>query len=224
MRGCTARLAWLRTPQARLLFLAPALSQMLIGAKSPGEFLHPQNLFVALVVYGCGALVVHDLARRWSDGVEGTFWPRLLWLAAAYGVLVDGVMLGSYTSLDWSRLGRLADTNHGHLLGLNLTWSVMALAHHVALAVVVPIALIELMDPDAGGRAWLGPKGLRRCNRLFYAAVVFGALAQQQRGSKAAYAFVCLLAVLLWRKARWWRPRPARSSASCASSWARCCC
>ncbi len=128
-------------------------------------------------------------------------------------------MLGGYTSLDWSRLGRLADTGHGHILGLNLTWAVIALAHHVALAVAVPILLIELTDPYTRDRRWLTARRLRVYNVLFWLAVVFGALAQQMRGSWSAYGFVCLLALLMWRRARWWTPRPQRQPQYRLTRW-----
>lgn len=206
-------IAWLKTPAGLVFLLAPLISQLLTGAKPPGEFFLPHALAVALVVYGCGALIVHEWAVIWREGEpEGSprlLWPRLLLLAVVFGLLIEGVMLKNITSPDWTRLGPLADTQHGRLLGINWNWALFALSSHVILAVAVPILIVELLKPQAAGQRWLSDRGLRRAAWLFGAAVAIGALANPTPAPEP-YLGVLLVTLALALRARSWHPRRPR--------------
>jgi hypothetical protein len=197
-------------PGCQLLFLAPFLHQCLSGTKPPGQWLQPPVLLVSLLVYGCGALACHELAVRRRNQSQ-PFWPVLLSLGLGYGLLVEGVMLGTLTSPDWPRLGPLADLSHGRMTNVNWTLGLLALWFHVVLSVALPVLIIELGHPELAGRAWLSDRGLAWARALFYVVVVGGALG---RGKEWHGGDTALVALAWWwlRSLRRWRPRlrPAR--------------
>lgn len=192
----------------RLVLLAPLFGQVLIGAKQPAEWLQPPVFIAGLWCYGCGALLAHELAYRLRREGEPV-WPRMLRLAAAFGLAVNGVMLKLATSGDWTRLGPLADTQHGHYFGFNLTWTLAAVVHYVVLAVMVPVLWMELRRPDLRDRPWLSERKLKWLLRAFIATIVLGALTPS---STPFWALAVVIALTLWVYwgARRWSPRPAR--------------
>jgi hypothetical protein len=195
------------SPAGLMLWLAPVLAQLLTGAKPPGEFLWPPAFFLAVIVYGCGALLCHDFACRAQAAAEDKpFWPLLMRYAVGYGLFVEGVMLGNVTSTDWPRLGSLADPQHGHLLAYNPTWTLLALTTFAVLGVAVPVMMVELLRPEAVGKEWLSRTGMRWARFLFDATVVIGVLSSGRHWMVPDW-LVLLLAWWLVRGARNWRPR-----------------
>src|SRR5687767_77308 len=69
-------------PIVSLLLLAPFVAELLLGDVA----LTSVGIVAVFVpLYGCGALLVRELARRTGRG-----WPAIALLAGAYGVLEEG--------------------------------------------------------------------------------------------------------------------------------------
>lgn len=185
--------------------LAVWCAQVLPGIKPPAAILQPPVLVVALLCYGGGGLLARETAVR----RDGPVWPPMVRLAAGYALWLYGIVLRDAQSGEWNRLGPLADTQHGHLLGLNWTWTLLAVDFYVLMAVVVPVTAVELLRPAARGVRWLSDGWFRLLRGVLGAVLVLGLLAPE-RGPLVV--FWALFAVGLWlvRGARGWRPRPVK--------------
>jgi len=51
-----------------LLVCAPVFGEMLSSSSPPREFFQPLNLVILVGLYGSGALLVQESARRWKKG------------------------------------------------------------------------------------------------------------------------------------------------------------
>ena len=147
-------LAGLRKPVLVVLFLAPALGEWLTAATPPLEMLlSPTGLVLLVSLYGCGALLCREIARRRGLGLRG-----LCLLAAAYAVfeeaLVDRFWFDPRPADDGG-LGTYSEVWHTNvLLATNLT------IFHIAVSIVSSIVLVELLFPAHRQRQWCGTRGL----------------------------------------------------------------
>src|SRR5260370_31941310 len=72
--------------------LAPVTAEVLSGSTPILAFVtHPIVSCLNFPLYGCGALLVREVARRRSLG-----WASVLWMGAAYGVFEEGVVLNTW--------------------------------------------------------------------------------------------------------------------------------
>jgi hypothetical protein len=153
-------------PAAGLFFLAPLVAEFLLGNL-------PVTLLPALVVlapmYGGGALVVREIARRAGRG-----WPTLLVLGLAYAVFEEGFTTQTLFNPDYLKLGlHLLAPAHVAALGIGAWWTVFVLTLHTVWSIGVSIALAEALVPGRETTPWLGRGGLVATGALF----AFGAVA-----------------------------------------------
>ncbi|MGS2648242.1 hypothetical protein [Streptosporangium sp. G12] len=143
---------WRRwAPIVSLLLLAPFVAELLLG-----DVALPSVGIVAVFVplYGCGALLVRELARRTGRG-----WPAIALLAGAYGVLEEGFATMSLFNPDFAG-HRLLDESPLPFLGMGAKWTVYVLSLHVIWSVCAPIALAETLFPSRARVPWLRTRGL----------------------------------------------------------------
>ncbi len=107
-------------PPLILFLLAPLVAEYLLGDFRITQ-LGPFPLLA--MTYGCGALLIRDLARRGGRG-----WPAFLLLAAAYGILAEGIVNQSLFNPNFMHLHLLA---YGFLPGLGTSpfWAIIDAAH-----------------------------------------------------------------------------------------------
>jgi len=131
--------------------LAPLVGEYLNG-NTPIQMLPALPFLVPL--YGAGALLVREVARRTSGG-----WPAIFLPAAAYGVIEAGLV--DQTMFNPSFEDRDA-TGATYLpaIGVNVSNAVTYLAGHIVWSVAVPIALVESLVPARRHSPWLGRAGL----------------------------------------------------------------
>jgi hypothetical protein len=135
-------------PALILLFLAPALGELVSGHQAPLEFFNP-IVFVALALpYGCGALLCREFARRWGSG-----WLGVLLLAVAYGLYEEGVVSRALFDPGWRELAALAAFDHA--AGINWSYGLGLIHFHVAVSIVASVMLAEMLDPPRRDRPWL---------------------------------------------------------------------
>lgn len=143
-------------PAALLLFvLASVTAEMLTGSTPILVFFsNPISFIGNLLLYGLGALLIHEVAIRRNQG-----WAGVLWLGAAYGIFEEGVVLNTWANpwsepvctivngienglCDYSRVG-----------GINLLWALELTVFHAIVSMTIPILLVSLVFP----RLWTRP-------------------------------------------------------------------
>jgi hypothetical protein len=132
------------SPVLVLLVPAPVVAEVLFGATPISRL---GGLLPDIAVYGCGALLIRELARR-----RGLGW---LWIAAlgvAYGVVEEGLALGSLFNPELFDAGELG----GRALGVNWVWTEWTLGYHAVWSISIQILLVELLFPARRAEPWLG--------------------------------------------------------------------
>lgn len=181
-------------PALALFFVAPLVAEFLLGNL-------PIKLLPALVVlapmYGGGALLIREVARRTGRG-----WPSILLLGMAYGLIEEAFTTQSLFNPNYLKLnlGLLAPA-YIPALGIGAWWTLWMLMVHGIWSISTPIALIEACVPDRARTPWLARVGLS----VVAAAFLFGAVATTLMGykhdrflaSKAQFAGAAVVIVVL---------------------------
>ncbi|MEU6586075.1 hypothetical protein [Nocardia sp. NPDC046763] len=154
-------------PALGLLVLAPLVGEYLLGNIA----IDALPMIVGIIpLYGGGALLIREVARRWRLG-----WPGIILLGLAYAVIEEGLLTRSLFNPDYVGL-RLLDYGFIPALGIGAYWTVFVLAIHGVWSIAVPISIVE-----AGSRRpdtpWLGKVGLTVSAVLFLLGGAVPALA-----------------------------------------------
>ncbi len=156
-----------RKPILLLFFLSPLIGEGLSGSTPPLAFLNPAVTFLLASLYGSGALLVRDYARRWGKG-----WRSILILGAAYGIVEEGIMVRSFFSPTWKDLGVLA--TYGRWLGTNWVWAEWLMIYHAVFSIAIPIFLAELTFPESKTRIWLSSRLRILFHGLLVLSIILG--------------------------------------------------
>ena len=138
-------------PVLVLFGLTPLVAEYLLG-----DLLITQldALPVLALLYGSGAVVIRELARR-----SGRGWPAMLTLGLAYAIAEEGLATQSLFTPHYLGL-RLLDYGFIPFLGMGAPWTVLVLSLHPIWSIGVPVALTELMFRGRRTTPWLGRTGL----------------------------------------------------------------
>jgi hypothetical protein len=131
-----------------LLLLAPFVAEVLSGST------RTSILFVYLpevMVWGVGALLCRELARRWQAGGVS-----LLLLGLALSIAEEFII--QQTSLAPIPFPG-SHPDYGRMWGLNLVYLLFMLAYESVWVVVVPVQLTELFFPQRAAQPWLRKRG-----------------------------------------------------------------
>lgn len=136
-------------PAFTLIFLAPFIAEVLRGATRV-SFLFA---FVPeLMMWGCGALIIRDLVRRWGGG-----WTSVLLLGLTLAVFEECVVQQtSLAPLPWPAIS----ANYGRSYGVNWIYFLYMLGYESVWVVVVPIQVTELIFPERRDVTWLRTGGM----------------------------------------------------------------
>lgn len=136
-------------PVTALLLLAPIIGEVLSGAT---RLTYLFVLIPQIMVWGCGALIVRELARRWRGG--GT---SLLLLGLALAVAEEFIIQQtSLAPLPWLT----TQIAYGRLWGVSWLYFLFMLGYEAIWIVLVPILVVELLFPDRRDEPWLRTRGL----------------------------------------------------------------
>ncbi|MCD6355730.1 MAG: hypothetical protein J7L66_00470 [Anaerolineaceae bacterium] len=138
-------------PIITLLVLAPVFGELLSGSTPPNEYFHPLSFFLLTMLYGIGALLVREAARRWDKG-----WISILLMGMAYGIYEEGVVVHSFFDPNWADLGLLAQ--YGRWIGVNWIWSIALTIFHAVVSISLPIAITELLFSKQKNEVWLSKR------------------------------------------------------------------
>jgi hypothetical protein len=137
-----------------LYFLSPVIGEVLSGSTPVLSFFQPFSLLYLPALYGSGAILVRELARR-----RGLGWGSIVLLGAAYGILEEGLIVTSWFNPHWPDLGKLA--YYGRVFDTSWVWAVGLTVYHAVVSISIPIFLVELLFPRIADRPWLGKRGFR---------------------------------------------------------------
>jgi hypothetical protein len=179
-RGHVVRLVW--RPAVVILLLAPFFGETLSAATPPLDLILPWNLALMAGLYGSGALICREVARRWRLGLLG-----LCLLGAAYGVYEEALIdrYWFYPKF-WDDAGIGSYSRVWHT---NLLLAVHLTAFHIAVSICSSILIVERLFPDHQDRAWAGRRGLG------IAAVMLGFLVPLYYGTPPANPGILVLVV-----------------------------
>jgi hypothetical protein len=139
-------------PVIGLILLAPTIAEILLGDLLLNDSFVP-TLLMYLLLYGSGALLVREVARRLHLG-----WSSIIVLALAYGVVEEGLVLQTFFNQHFPGLEVLA--TYGRALGVSWFWIPSVLGMHAVWSITLPILLTERLFPTLASRPWLGRVGL----------------------------------------------------------------
>jgi hypothetical protein len=189
-------------PVFALFLLSPLVAEVLFGA-TPGSRLG--GLVVVAPLYGGGAVLIRELARR-----RGTGWGRIALLGAAYAIVEEGLALQSMFNPNLFNAGIVG----GNWLGVNWVWVEWTLGYHIVWSIGIPILLAELLFPARRDEPWLGRAGmivagvLYALGALASAAIFRLVIAPDFRAAAPLLIGAALIAVALVALALAW---PAKS-------------
>jgi hypothetical protein len=139
-------------PVIVLIVLAPTIAEILLG----NLLLNPNfvpTLLMDVLLYGSGALLIREVARRLNVG-----WPSIIVMALAYGVVEEGLILQTFFNQHFPGLVHIAA--YGRALEVSWFWMISVLGMHAVWSIALPILLTELLFPRMARRPWLGRVGL----------------------------------------------------------------
>jgi len=161
--------SFLRThPKLCLFLLTPGIAEYLSGS-SPmyllvlSPFYFGLQLALNTGLYLPGALLIREAMIRWKKG-----WASVLLLGAAYGILEEGIALG--TLFNTSPVSYGNPTSYGQWLGVSWVWAVEAIPLHMIFSITLPILLLGLALPSTRGKSLL-----RSRRSLISAGAILGA-------------------------------------------------
>lgn len=177
-------------PAVGLFFLAPLVGEYLLGNVSIVEI---GALPILALLYGSGAVLIRELARRTGRG-----WPTMLVLGLAYGLIEAGLIdqtLFHPPELTGSAVGATADIPALGISGSDLLAFVVG---HAGWSIGVPIAMVEALVPGRRVTPWLGRGGLAVTGVLYLlgAALVFRFMQEDSGGFLAPAPRLAAVAVV----------------------------
>lgn len=122
-----------------LLFLSPAMGELLSGSTPPLQFFNPIILFVFILLYGCGTVLIREAKVRWDMQ-----W-SVLFLAIAYGIIEEGLLVKSFFNPGWVDMGVLSE--YGMYLGVQWVWTISLTLYHATMSTLIPITIVDLVWP-----------------------------------------------------------------------------
>ena len=145
-------------PALGLFFLSPFVAEFLLGNVSIDAL--PIGLVMA-PMYGGGAVIVREAARRAGKG-----WPTIFLLALAYAVIEEGLVCQTLFNPSYFGFDLLREA-YIPALGMGTWWTLFVLTLHTVWSISAPIAIIESLVPARATMPWLGWPGLVVSTILF---------------------------------------------------------
>ena len=138
-----------RSPALAILLVAPFFGETLSTSL---DLVLPWNVALMAALYGSGALICREVARRYRLGLLG-----LGLLAAAYGVYEEALIDRYWFNPQyWADVGVGSYSEVWHT---NLLLAVHLTAFHTAVSIGASILIVERLFPAHRERAWAGGWG-----------------------------------------------------------------
>ena len=201
-----------------LIVLSTFIGEVLLGATPVSRL---GGLVVVTPLYGGGAVLIRELARRRGPG-----WGRIALLGAAYAIIEEGLAIQSMFNPNLFNAGLLGGT----VLGVNWVWVEWTFGYHIMWSIAIPILLTELLFPARRAAPWLGRTGVAiagvvyTIGALAVAAIFRQVVAPDFRAPAILLIGAALLVVTLVVLALIWpvsqaAPAPTTSVRNAPSPW-----
>jgi hypothetical protein len=201
-----------------LIVLSTFIGEVLFGATPISRL---GGLVVVTPLYGGGAVLIRELARRRGPG-----WGRIALLGAAYAIIEEGLALQSMFNPNLFNAGLVGGT----VLGVNWVWVEWTIGYHIMWSIAIPILLTELLFPARRAEPWLGQTGVAVAGAVYaigalaLAAIFRLVVAPDFRAPAILLIGAALLAAGLVALALLWpvshaAPAPAGSVRNAPSPW-----
>jgi len=139
-----------------LVFLAPFIAEVLSGATKLSVIF---AIVPEMMCWGCGALLIRELVRRWRGG-----WLSLLLMGLGLSIAEEFIIQQtSVAPLPFA--GTL--TAYGRAWGVNWIYFLFMLGFESVFVVLVPVAVTELIFPERGEQPWLRTRGMAIAGIVF---------------------------------------------------------
>jgi len=155
-RGFFSRIA----PALLMMVLPPVFTEWLLGGTRLSAIIgFPPIIFMEIVVWGGGALMLRALARKLGLG-----WGSLILFGLIIAMAEEFViqqtsfapLVIKLKGVEWARAG-----------GINYVYALWALAYEAVWVVLMPTLVAEMVFPDRRQETWLSPTGLVIVGTLF---------------------------------------------------------
>ncbi len=143
-------------PGLVLFVLSPLIAEVLFGATPLSNL---NSLLVTAPLYGGGAVLIRELARRAQRREplgRGPGWGRIALLGAAYAIVEEGLALQSMFNPKLFNAALIG----GRAAGVNWLWSEWAIGYHIVWSIAIPVLLAEVLFPERRGEPWLAWGGV----------------------------------------------------------------
>jgi len=194
-------------PVLVLFFMSPFVAEFLLGNISISAIF---LLVILAPMYGGGAIVIRELARRFNRG-----WPTIIFLALAYGLIEEGILIQTLFNRHYLGLS-LLDEAYIPSLGIGGWWTPFVLTLHTVWSISVPIAVTEGLFGKRRETPWLGKMGLTISSTIFAigCVMVFGGTHRQDhfKATPVQLLSVAVLIVILVVLAFSWRKKTRKES------------
>ncbi|MEV4009161.1 hypothetical protein AB0J35_01600 [Nonomuraea angiospora] len=179
-------------PAIGLWFVAPLTAEFLMGNIAITDVV---TMISTTFLYGAGALVIREVARRTGRGR-----PTILAWALAYGIFEEAFFTQTLWNQNWFGV-RILDYGYVPALGTGVPWLMFMVGVHTIWSISVPIAVVETLAGSRRTTPWLGKIGLRVVSVVFAVFFVLGAIAKGMAGgwfaTPAQYAGAGVVVVAL---------------------------
>lgn len=128
-------------PPLVLVVLAPFVGEYLLGDIPPDPASWAIPFLPLVLLYGGGSLLIREVARRLGRG-----YPTVLILAVAYGLLEEGIVLGTLFNRAYLGLG-LLEYGWWPSAGTSPVWTAYVVGIHSVWSILVPSVLTEHLFP-----------------------------------------------------------------------------
>lgn len=148
-------------PLVTLIILSPVLTELLPGIVRVTTL---WLLVPEMAVYGLAAVLIREVTRRMHRG-----WATILMLGIAYALAEECVILQTSLTPQFFPAGI---SSFGWAAGVQWIYLMAMLAYESVYAIVLSIALTELLFPDRRDDPWLSRRGIRLAIVIFLLGAV----------------------------------------------------
>ncbi|MBU0469577.1 MAG: hypothetical protein KKD07_07460 [Candidatus Omnitrophica bacterium] len=150
------------------LLIVPTLAELISGSAPPSEYFHPVAFCMFVLLYGCGTLLIREAKVRWK------LQYGVIFLAVAYGIIEEGILVKSYFNPNWGDLEKIS--GYGMYLGTQWPWTIMLTFFHGTVSTLIPITIAEYLWPDLSKTPVLAKRGYLWVIWGFSFVTIFGML------------------------------------------------
>ena len=121
------------------------------GSAPPLEFFNPVFFLLLVLMYGCGTLLIREARARWR-----LQW-SIIFLAIAYGIIEEGLMVKSFFNPDWQDIEKLSE--YGELMGVQWVWTIMLTIYHATISTLSIFPALHACALTVQGACAVGIQG-----------------------------------------------------------------